>query len=268
MTSQVKKTIIITGAAGGIGSAAAAHFAAAGAQLMLVDLSLDALDTLRKNLLQAPVDGCAIDESSVQVCAADVSKADQVEHYVEQTKACFGGVDCFMNNAGVEGPIAAITDFPLEDFEQVMAVNVTGVWLGMKYVVPLMQESIAQNTGGSIIITSSVGGVMGSPGMSAYVTSKHAVIGIMRTAALELAAQNIRVNTIHPGMVDTGMAQRIAENSGLGVDSFAEQICANTPLGRYAQPQDIIGMIDFLFSEASSYCTGQQYFIDGGMGAA
>ncbi len=259
MTSENSKTIIITGAAGGIGSVAASHFAGTGAQLMLVDLSEQALEALRSELIAKH----NLDDEVVQICAADVSQAEQVERYVHQTEERFGRVDCFMNNAGIEGPLAPITDFPLAEFEKVMAVNVTGVWLGMKYVVPLMQRS-----GGSIIITSSVGGVMGSPGMSAYVTSKHAVIGIMRTAALELAANNIRVNTIHPGMVDTGMAQRIAENSGIGVENFSEQICANTPLGRYAQPQDIVGMIEFLFSDASSYCTGQQYFIDGGMGAA
>ncbi len=258
--SDKQKTIIITGAAGGIGSAFAHHFAQQQANVMLVDLSEAALSELKEGLLAAG----NVDENAVQICVADVSQAEDVQKYVSQTKQLFGGVHGFLNNAGVEGTVAAIPDYPQDLFEQVMAVNVTGVWLGMKYVVPLMRES----GGGSIVITSSGGGVMGSPGLSAYVTSKHAVIGIMRKAALECAADNIRVNTIHPGMVDTGMAARIAENTGIGIENFQQQIIAGTPLGRYAQPEDIVGMVSFLLSDAAAYCTGQQYFVDGGMGAA
>lgn len=258
--SDNQNTIIITGAAGGIGTAFTHHFAQQQAKLMLVDLSETALGELKESVLVAG----NVKEAALQTCVADVSQAEQVQKFVSQTKQAFGGVHGFLNNAGVEGTVATIADYPQDLFEQVMAVNVTGVWLGMKYVVPLMKES----GGGSIVITSSVGGVMGSPGLSAYVTSKHAVIGIMRTAALECAADNIRVNTIHPGMVDTGMAARIAENTGIGVEVFEEQIKASTPLGRYAQPEDIVGIVSFLLSDASAYCTGQQYFVDGGMGAA
>jgi NAD(P)-dependent dehydrogenase (short-subunit alcohol dehydrogenase family) len=132
----------------------------------------------------------------------------------------------------------------------------------MKYVIPAMNPS-----GGSIIITSSVAGVSGVPNMSAYITSKHAVIGIMRTATLELAASNIRVNTVHPGMVDTDMAKRIADNSGLGEEGFSESVCSTIPLGRYAQPEDVVGMACFLFSDAAAYCNGSEYFVDGGMRA-
>ncbi|MFK7730361.1 MAG: SDR family NAD(P)-dependent oxidoreductase, partial [Pseudomonadales bacterium] len=192
--SEQQNTIIITGAAGGIGSAFAHHFAQQQANLMLVDLSESSLSDLKERLLAAG----NVNEEALQTCVADVTKAGEVQKYVEQTRQAFGGVTGFLNNAGVEGGLAAIPDYPQDVFEHVMAVNVTGVWLGMKYVVPLMKES----GGGSIVITSSVGGVMGSPGLSAYVTSKHAVIGIMRTAALECAKDNIRVNTIHPGMVD------------------------------------------------------------------
>ncbi|MFK8021935.1 MAG: SDR family NAD(P)-dependent oxidoreductase [Pseudomonadales bacterium] len=251
-----QQKIIITGAAGGIGSAVSRSLASQGAQLMLVDIGESALHALRDELLAA---GAA--DADVQVCVADVSEPVQVENYVQQTLQAFGGVNRFMNNAGIEGPGASIIDYPLEDFMRVMNINVTGVWLGMKYVLPAMRDA----GGGSVIITSSVAGVIGSPNLSGYVTSKHAVIGIMRTAALEHAADDIRVNTIHPGMVDTKMAERIGENSGLGVAGFEELIRSKIPLGRYAQAEDIVGIVNFLFGESASYCTGQQYFVDGGI---
>ena len=247
---------IITGAAGGIGSALARELAGVGARLSLVDLQAGPLELLVAELEQMPGYDSAI------ALAADVSKAADVESYVSRATGKHGPVDGFFNNAAIEGPSYSIVDYPVEDFERVLDVNVKGVWLGMKYVIPVMNER-----GGSIIITSSFAGVRGSPNLSGYITSKHAVIGIMRTACLELAPSNIRVNTLHPGMVDTEMAQRIAQNSGLGEEGFAEAVSGSVPLGRYAQPQDVVAMVCFLFSDAASYCNGSEYFVDGGIRA-
>ena len=248
------KHYLITGAAGGIGSAVARELAAAGAKLSLVDLQIGPIEALIAEL--EPLPGSAI------ALAADVSQADQVEAYVKGATQRFGAIDGFLNNAGIEGPSHTIVDYPVEDFERVLDVNVKGVWFGMKYVIPAMNE-----TGGSIIITSSYAGVRGAPMLSGYITSKHAVVGIMRTAALELGGTNVRVNTVHPGMVDTDMAKRIAVNSGLGEEAYAELVCSSNPLGRYAQPEDIVGMLCFLLSDAASYCNGSEYFVDGGIRA-
>jgi NAD(P)-dependent dehydrogenase (short-subunit alcohol dehydrogenase family) len=245
---------LITGAAGGIGSAVARELAAAGANLSLVDLQIGPIEALIAEL--APLPGSAI------ALAADVSQADQVEAYVNAATQRYGAIDGFLNNAAIEGPSHSIVDYPVEAFERVLDVNVKGVWFGMKYVIPAMNE-----TGGSIIITSSYAGVRGAPKLSGYITSKHAVVGIMRTAALELAGTNVRVNTVHPGMVDTDMAKRIAENSGLGEEAYSELVCRSNPLGRYAQPEDIVGMLCFLLSDAASYCNGSEYFVDGGIRA-
>ena len=256
-TDLAGRHFIITGAAGGIGSALARELAGAGARLSLVDLQAGPLE-----LLVARAGTTAGLCSRRLLWPADVSKAADVEAYVSRATGEHGPVDGFFNNAAIEGPSFSIVDYPVEDFERVLDVNVKGVWLGMKYVIPAMNER-----GGSIIITSSFAGVRGSPNLSGYITSKHAVVGIMRTACLELAASNIRVNTVHPGMVDTEMAQRIAQNSGLGEEGFAEAVSGSVPLGRYAQPQDVVGMVCFLFSDAASYCNGSEYFVDGGIRA-
>lgn len=245
---------LITGAAGGIGSAIARELAAAGANLSLVDLQLEPIEKLTAEMESSPGSAIAL--------AADVSQADQVEKYVKAATERYGAIDGFLNNAAIEGPAHSIVDYPVEDFERVLDVNVKGVWYGMKYVIPAMNK-----TGGSILITSSYAGVRGAPNLSGYITSKHAVVGIMRTAALELAGTNIRVNTVHPGMVDTDMAKRIAVNSGLGEEAYAELVSRSNPLGRYAQPEDIVGMLCFLLSDAGSYCNGSEYFVDGGIRA-
>jgi NAD(P)-dependent dehydrogenase (short-subunit alcohol dehydrogenase family) len=182
------KVAIITGGAGGIGAAAAKLFVKEGAKVLLVDINESALQKLVAEL-----------GSAASFFVADVTKPEDNAAFVKAAVDRFGGLDILLANAGIEGAVAPIVDYPVEMFDKVLAINVRGAWLAVKYAGP----EIAKRGGGSIVITSSVAGLTGSPGLSAYVTSKHAVIGIMRTAALELAPAKVRVNTIHPAPIET-----------------------------------------------------------------
>ncbi|NKB59636.1 MAG: glucose 1-dehydrogenase [Alphaproteobacteria bacterium] len=248
------KVAIITGGAGGIGSAAARLFAAEGGKVMLVDLDEDAL---QKNV-------AAIGEEQAAYTIADVSDTSDTQAYVAATAERFGGVDIALLNAGIEGKLHSITDMPEEMFDKVLAVNVRGVFLGLKYVMPAMR----QRGSGSIVVTSSTAGIRAVGGMSAYVTSKHAVVGLMRTAALEGAADDIRVNTVNPSPIDTRMMSSIEEQRGLPTGDRSNRPMAKfTPLQRYGEPEEVARLMLFLGSEDSSFCTGGVYMVDGGVSA-
>ncbi len=254
------KVAVITGAAGGIGRAAARLFADEGARLALVDLDETALqDTVR-----------SIGEDRASYTVADVTQPDQTQAYVNAAVNRWGGIDVFLANAGVEGTLSPIPDYPIDIFDRVMAVNVRGVWLGIKYVVPVMR----QRGGGSIVITSSTAGIGGTPAMSAYTTSKHAVIGLMRTAALEGAPLGIRVNTVNPAPIETRMMRSIEEqrvaaldDSSISVEQVKEAAAARIPLERYGNPEEVARLMLFLSSDDSSFCTGGVYMVDGGRSA-
>ena len=248
------KVAIITGGAGGIGLQAGKLFAQEGAKVLLVDVHENAL----KEAVQT------IGSDAVRYCAADVSRPDHTQQYIQAAVEQFGGVDILLANAGIEGEVKPITGYAIDTFDQVMAVNVRGVWLGLKYAAP----EIAKRGGGSIVITSSVAGVRGAAGMSAYIASKHAVIGLMRTAALEMADKKIRVNTVNPAPVDTRMMRSLEE--GFEPDDpgrAKETISAMVPLQRYADPVEVARIMLFLASDESSYCSGGVYMVDGGMTA-
>ena len=248
------KVAIITGGAGGIGLQAGRLFAQEGAKVLLVDLHESAL----KEAAQT------IGNDAVRYCAADVTRPDHTRRYIQAAVEQFGGVDILLANAGIEGEVQPITDYAIDTFDQVMAVNVRGVWLGLKYAAP----EIARRGGGSIVITSSVAGVRGAAGVSAYIASKHAVVGLMRTAALEMAAQKIRVNTVNPAPVDTRMMRSLEE--GFQPDDpgqAKEMMSAMVPLQRYADPVEVARIMLFLASDESSYCSGGVYMVDGGMTA-
>ena len=175
-----------------------------------------------------------------------------------------------MANAGVEGVVSSIPEYPFDMFEQGMAVNVSGVWLGLKYVIPAM----GNRGGGSIVITSSTAGIGGTAGMSAYVTSKHAVIGMMRTAALECAPLGIRVNTVNPAPIETRMMRSLEEMRVAAADSLEVTVErtkqayeARIPLQRYGDPEEVAKLMLFLASDESSFCTGGVYMVDGGRSA-
>ena len=197
MARLTGKVAVITGGAGGIGRAAGRLFAAEGARVLLADVNEGAL---RQVVDDIPSD-------AVSHALVDTTQSDAVRQLFETAAERYGGVDVFLANAGVEGELQAIPDYPVDVFDQVMAVNVRGVWLGVRAAIPLMR----QRGGGSIVMTSSVAGIRGSAGMSAYTTSKHAVIGLMRTAALECAADGIRVNTVNPAPIETRMMRSIEE---------------------------------------------------------
>jgi NAD(P)-dependent dehydrogenase (short-subunit alcohol dehydrogenase family) len=254
------KVAVITGATGGIGSAAARLFAEEGARVALVDLDESALqETVR-----------SIGEEKASYTVADVTQPEQAQAYINAAVDRWGGIDVLLANAGIEGTLSPITDYPIDVFDRVMAVNVRGVWLGIKYVVPVMSG----RGGGSIVITSSTAGIGGSSEMSAYTTSKHAVIGLMRTAALEGAPSGIRVNTVNPAPIETRMMRSIEDMRVAALDdskvtvevakqSFADRI----PLQRYGDPEEVARMMLFLASDDSSFCTGGVYMVDGGRSA-
>ncbi len=245
------KRVLITGGAGDIGTETARRFLAAGARVMLVDINQDDLQQTQDQLGS---DNCFIQ-------TADVAKSEDVQAYVKAAVEKLGGIDVFFNNAGIEGEVKPIVDYPEAVFQKVMNVNILGVWLGLKYVMREMQTT----GGGSIIITSSVAGQGGTPNVSAYVTSKHAIVGMMKTAALEGAADNIRVNTVHPSPVTGRMMDSL--ESGFGGEGAEDQFKQQIPLQRYATEGDVANLVLFLAQEDSSFLTGGQYSVDGGMSA-
>ncbi len=245
------KVAVITGGAGGIGRAAAALFAEEGARVLLVDLDEVALE--------AAVQAIGSDRVSHHV--ADVTRAEDNQAMIRCATERYGGVDVFLANAGIEGDVKPIVEYDEARFDQVLAVNVKGVFLGLKAAIPAMQA----RGGGSVVITSSVAGVRGSPGICAYVTSKHAVIGLMRTAARECAAMNIRVNTVNPSPVETRMMRSLEEGMVPGgADAAKASIAASIPFNRYGTPEEIAKVMLFLASDDSAWVTGAVYMADGG----
>lgn len=244
------KVAIVTGGAGSIGKTTAELFLDEGAKVLLVDLNEEELKKTVEEL----------GGKDVKYCAADVTKSVDVQKYVTKAVKAFGKIDVFFNNAGIEGVVKSIVDYPEEIFDKVIAVNVRGVWLGIKYVLPQMNE------GGSIIISSSVAGLLGSPNVSAYITSKHACVGIMRATSVEAAPRKIRVNSIHPSPVDNRMMRSLEEGFSPGQGAAVkEQLELTIPLRRYAEPIEIANLVLFLASDDSQFITGTTQVIDGGM---
>jgi NAD(P)-dependent dehydrogenase (short-subunit alcohol dehydrogenase family) len=246
------RVAVISGGSGGIGRAAAKRFVEEGANVLLVDIEERALrDAVN-----------AIGEKHASWICADVTSNDDTEKYVRAAVERYGRIDIYLANAGIEGNVKPITEYPIEIFDRVIAVNVRGVWLGLKHVIPAM----AKNGGGSIVITSSTAGIHGYAGASAYVTSKHAVIGMMRTAALECAPLKIRVNTVNPAPIETRMMRSLEEQFVPGHPGQAkEQFQSTIPLGRYGHPEEVADVMLFLASDQSSFCTGGVYMVDGGV---
>jgi len=250
------KVAVITGGAGGIGIAAGRLFAAEGADVLLVDLDQQALD--------AAVAECG--SNRVSAFVADVtSKADN-QAMIACAEERYGGVDILLANAGIEGDVQPLSEYDEARFDQVMAVNVKGPFLGYQAALPAMRR----RGGGSIVITSSVAGVSGHPLVGPYVTSKHAAIGLMRSAAKEAAADNVRVNTVNPSPVETRMMRSLeAGMAGAEADPEAvkAQMEAQVPLGRYAEPDDVARLMLFLASDDAAFLNGSVYMVDGGFAA-
>jgi NAD(P)-dependent dehydrogenase (short-subunit alcohol dehydrogenase family) len=219
---------------------------------MLVDLDGNRLAALARS----------IGDDRADWTAADVTDAEQVKAYVARTVERFGGVDVSLLNAGLEGKVAPLTEQSDDDFDKVIAVNVRGVWLGLKYTLPAM----AKRGGGSIVITASTAGIRAVPGIAPYICSKHAVIGLMRSGAMEGAKDKIRVNTVNPSPIETDMIHRLedAYNPNRG---NRQPMAEATPLRRYGQPEEVARLMLFLASDDASFCTGGVYMVDGGVSA-
>jgi NAD(P)-dependent dehydrogenase (short-subunit alcohol dehydrogenase family) len=244
------KVALITGGAGSIGLATARAFVAEGARVLIADLDQAALEQAVGDL------GGAVAAWAV----TDVTDPAQVQAAVARTVERFGRLDCVFANAGVFGVVAPVTDYPVDVFERVMAVNVTGSFLVAQAALRVMAE------GGSMIINSSVVGLTSDRGIAAYATSKHAVVGLMRTAAKEMAPKGIRVNTIHPGPIDNTFQHTIeVEAIGASVQESAKVFEQMIPLSRHAAPDEIAQAVVFLASDESRFMTGHTLTVDGGL---
>ena len=250
------KVAIVTGATGGIGEATAKLFLDEGASVMLVGRSAEKLKATRERLAV---------ENMLADFVADAADEEATAAAVAATIEAFGGVDILMANAGTEGKFAPIESLTMSGFESVLRTNVIGVWLAMKYCV----EPMKQRGRGSIIAISSIAGMIAAPTMAPYIASKHAVFGLVKTAALELAASNIRVNAIGPGPIDNRMINSLAsqfspDDAAAGHDFIVSKI----PMQRYGTNEEVANLALFLAGDESTYCTGAIHMIDGGWIAA
>lgn len=253
MSRLKDKVAIITGGTGGIGKATAELFLKEGAKVVIVDLDQKVLDDTAEELSRL---------GTIMPLQADVTEEADVARYVAETVERFGRIDVFFNNAGIEGKVAPIAEQQMEDFDRVMAVNVRGVFMGLKHVMPVMFKQQS----GSIINMSSVAGLMGSAGVAPYVASKHAVVGITKTAALEAGPYQVRVNSVHPSPINTRMMRSLEEGFSPGHATEAKQMLEQRiPLGRYGESMDVANCVLFLASDDARFISGSMYRIDGGM---
>ncbi len=242
------KVALVTGAGSGIGRASAQAFANAGASVIVADVVVEGGEETVQLIKQTGGEATFV--------RADVSRASEVEALVRQTIETYGRLDYAHNNAGIEGASAGTVDYSEEAWDRVIAINLKGVWLCMKYEIPAMLKQ----GGGAIVNTASVAGLIGSAGTVAYTASKHGVVGLTRTTALEFAKQGIRVNAVCPGVIRTPMVERV-----MALDPSVEaRLTSVEPVGRLAAPEEVARAVVWLCSGASSFVTGVPMPIDGG----
>jgi NAD(P)-dependent dehydrogenase (short-subunit alcohol dehydrogenase family) len=246
------RVAVVTGAAGFIGRATAKLLAARGARIVAVDR--------RQQDLEAAVQDLPASAEALPI-PADVTSEDEVKSYVRASLDRFGKIDVFYNNAGVEGDVRKITDYPLESFRRVLDVNVVGVFLGMKHVLPAM---LARGKG-SIINTASIAGLIGSADVAVYSASKHAVIGLTRSAAIECSGTGVRINCVCPGLIESRMLSAIVEGRNPGNAPIPnEKLAERIPARRLGDPAEVASIVAFLASDEASYVSGSAYTVDGG----
>ncbi len=242
---------IVTGGAGGLGGALAARLLGEGARVALVDAD------------EAQLERAAEELGPVLPIVADVTVEEDVVGYVRRTVAEYGRVDLFFNNAGVEGRMGRIVDTEVAEFDRVLAVNVRGVFLGLREVLRALER---QGSGGAIVNTASVAGLRGSSRLAPYSTSKHAVIGLTRSAAREGAEFGVRVNAVAPGFIDTRMLASInAMASPHDPGSERDALVSRVPLGRLGTAAEVANVVSWLLSPDASYVTGAVYLVDAGV---
>ena len=242
------KVAIVTGASSGIGKATALAFAREGAKVLVADVQEKAGEETREAM--------KADGGEAIFVKCDVSQPSEVERMINTTVEDFGRLDYAFNNAGIEGQQGFTADCSLENWDSVININLKGIWLCMKYEIPQMLK----NGGGAIVNCSSVAGLIGFPGLPAYVASKHGVVGLTKNAALEYARQNIRVNAVNPGAIKTPMIDRIAPTQ----DALDTLVNTYEPLGRIGQPEEIAEAVIWLCSDKASFVTGYPLAVDGG----
>lgn len=251
------KVALVTGAAHGIGEAAAKSFARLGARVVAVDRDGEGAEAVAAQIRDAGGEAIAV--------TADVTQAADVKAYVAAALKAYGRIDCFHNNAGIEGKVAPTAEYDEDVFDAVLAVNVRGVFLGLRHVLPVMLKQ----GGGAVVNTASIAGLVGTPGMPAYVASKHAVIGLTKVAAGEVGRAGVRVNAVCPGPIDTRMLEdlqkQISPNNLEGVRDAYRQVI---PQRRFGTAQEVANVVLFLCSDLASNVTGAQYTVDGGRVAA
>jgi NAD(P)-dependent dehydrogenase (short-subunit alcohol dehydrogenase family) len=246
------KVCVVTGGAGSVGLATARLFLGEGARVALIDLQQTELDRAAERL----------GNPSVMTVVADISRDQEVAAAIDAVDARLGPIDVLFSNAGNFGAVAPISVYPEAAFDAVYAVHVKGAFLLCKHATPRMRD------GGSVIITSSVAGVRGDPGVYGYIVAKHAQIGLMRCLAKELAPRRIRVNTVHPGPIDNSFQQAVeADLANVIKRDGAEFFNAMIPLGRHGTPEEVAQSVLYLASDESRFTTGSRLMVDGGMSA-
>jgi NAD(P)-dependent dehydrogenase (short-subunit alcohol dehydrogenase family) len=246
------KAAVITGGGGGIGTATGVSMGRAGARVLLVDRDAERLE--------AAGSAVAATGAEVRTHTADVTRSEDVRAYVAAAVDSFGTIDVLFNNAAIIGPIGALADYDEADFDRIMAINVRGVFLGLRHVLPIM---LAQGSG-AIVNTGSLSSERGLPGTPAYNAAKHAVLGLTRSAASEVAASGVRVNAVLPGMIDTPMLAEVTSGfpDPAGAKKAAESV---SPQNRLGDPEEIAAVVTFLASDAASLVNGAAWAVDGGI---
>ncbi|MDN3015885.1 glucose 1-dehydrogenase [Paenibacillus sp. BSR1-1] len=242
---------VITGAGSGIGRASSLKLASNGATVVIVDFNRETGEETLKLVKEQGGEGIFVQ--------ADVSKSEDVQNYVNKAVETYGRIDIFFNNAGIIQKFAPFTSVEESEFDRILSVNVKGVFLGLKYVLKVMEEQGS----GSIINTASTAGIRPEHSVAVYSASKHAVIGLTKGAALEYAKKGIRINALCPGGVQTALTASVAEQFEKG--GYVPEEFSNMRMGRYADPNELAEMVVFLASDKASYMTGSIALVDGGL---